>query len=269
MTPRSSVEALLAGLPELAAKRSEAAPFRMSNRYLGPAALMLERIEADSGPGRHVLDYADYLARIVSRESPSFDLLNLKYLLAVQATSVRSRQPNLVAQQYVTLQGTDSAWLPVRPALESTGLEVVVATHVTERLERGRVVGTVELQSAEGGTLAFPLRFGIELDDIAEGGVVERGVAVRTPFFIDVTDAQTLSRQHYLVRLDFAPTRVVGVRLHNGSQASELLVKGLAYKEVAAELGISYSTVHRHIESIYRKLHVHSRSHAVAKYLGG
>lgn len=49
----------------------------------------------------------------------------------------------------------------------------------------------------------------------------------------------------------------------------ELLVKGLAYKEVAAELGISYSTVHRHIESIYRKLHVHSRSHAVAKYLGG
>jgi DNA-binding NarL/FixJ family response regulator len=48
----------------------------------------------------------------------------------------------------------------------------------------------------------------------------------------------------------------------------ELLVRGLAYKEVAAELGISYSTVHRHIESIYRKLHVHSRSHAIAKYLG-
>lgn len=48
----------------------------------------------------------------------------------------------------------------------------------------------------------------------------------------------------------------------------ELLVRGLAYKEVSAELGVSYSTVHRHIESIYRKLHVHSRSHAVAKYLG-
>jgi DNA-binding NarL/FixJ family response regulator len=48
----------------------------------------------------------------------------------------------------------------------------------------------------------------------------------------------------------------------------ELLVKGFAYKEVAYELGISYSTVQRHIESIYRKLHVHSRSHAVSKYLG-
>ncbi len=48
----------------------------------------------------------------------------------------------------------------------------------------------------------------------------------------------------------------------------ELLVKGLAYKEVAADLGISYSTMHRHIENIYKKLHVHSRTHAVAKYLG-
>ncbi|MFD0893894.1 response regulator transcription factor [Luteolibacter ambystomatis] len=51
-------------------------------------------------------------------------------------------------------------------------------------------------------------------------------------------------------------------------QVLELLVQGFAYKEVAAELGISYSTVQRHIESIYRKLHVHSRTHAVSKYLG-
>jgi DNA-binding NarL/FixJ family response regulator len=48
----------------------------------------------------------------------------------------------------------------------------------------------------------------------------------------------------------------------------ELLVKGFAYKEVAAELKISYSTVHTYIERIYDKLHVQSRSHAVAKYLG-
>lgn len=48
----------------------------------------------------------------------------------------------------------------------------------------------------------------------------------------------------------------------------ELLVKGFAYKEVAGELNISYSTVQRHIEKIYRKLHVHSRTHAVTKYLG-
>jgi DNA-binding NarL/FixJ family response regulator len=48
----------------------------------------------------------------------------------------------------------------------------------------------------------------------------------------------------------------------------ELLSKGYAYKEIAAELGVTYSTVHTYIERIYEKLHVHSRSHAVAKYLG-
>ena len=47
----------------------------------------------------------------------------------------------------------------------------------------------------------------------------------------------------------------------------ELLVKGFSYKEIALELHISYSTVHTYIERIYDKLHVHSRSHAVAKYL--
>ncbi len=49
----------------------------------------------------------------------------------------------------------------------------------------------------------------------------------------------------------------------------DLLSKGYIYKEIAAELGVSYSTVHTYIERIYEKLHVRSRSHAVAKYLGG
>lgn len=48
----------------------------------------------------------------------------------------------------------------------------------------------------------------------------------------------------------------------------DLLSQGLTYKEIAHRLGVSYSTVHTHIERIYDKLHVHSRSHAVAKFLG-
>lgn len=47
----------------------------------------------------------------------------------------------------------------------------------------------------------------------------------------------------------------------------DLLVKGYSYKEVAEQMGISYSTVHTHIEHIYQKLHVQSRGQAVAKYL--
>ncbi len=47
-----------------------------------------------------------------------------------------------------------------------------------------------------------------------------------------------------------------------------LLARGYVYKEIAETLGISYATVHTHIRRIYSKLHVRSRSHAVAKYLG-
>lgn len=48
----------------------------------------------------------------------------------------------------------------------------------------------------------------------------------------------------------------------------DALAKGYSYKETADLLGISYSTVHTHIERIYHKLHVQSRGQAVAKYLG-
>ena len=39
--------------------------------------------------------------------------------------------------------------------------------------------------------------------------------------------------------------------------------KGLLYKETAAELGISYSTVHKHQHNIFVKLHVSNRTEAI------
>jgi DNA-binding NarL/FixJ family response regulator len=48
----------------------------------------------------------------------------------------------------------------------------------------------------------------------------------------------------------------------------ECLAKGYLYKEVASLLGITYGTVHTHIEHIYAKLHVRSRSQAIAKFFG-
>ena len=44
-----------------------------------------------------------------------------------------------------------------------------------------------------------------------------------------------------------------------------LLSKNYLYKEISDQLGISYSTVRTHIERIYKKLHVRSRSEAVAR----
>ena len=48
----------------------------------------------------------------------------------------------------------------------------------------------------------------------------------------------------------------------------ELLSKGFLYKEIAEKLTISLDTVRTHLRKIYEKLHVHSRTEAVLKYLG-
>ena len=46
-----------------------------------------------------------------------------------------------------------------------------------------------------------------------------------------------------------------------------LLAKGYRYKEIADSLSISFETVRTHLKNIYDKLHVHSRTEAVVKYL--
>lgn len=45
------------------------------------------------------------------------------------------------------------------------------------------------------------------------------------------------------------------------------LVNGLTMEQIAADLGLSYHTIDNHLRNIYRKLHVHSRTLAVAKAL--
>ena len=45
-----------------------------------------------------------------------------------------------------------------------------------------------------------------------------------------------------------------------------LLAQGYLYKEIADKLGISFQTVNTYIRRIYEKLHVHSRSQAVALF---
>ena len=50
------------------------------------------------------------------------------------------------------------------------------------------------------------------------------------------------------------------------AEVLDCLTKGFLYKEIAEYLQISYATVRTHIERIYQKLHVRSRSQAVAKF---
>ena len=45
----------------------------------------------------------------------------------------------------------------------------------------------------------------------------------------------------------------------------QLLAAGPTYKGVATQLGVSINTIAFHMKRIYEKLHVHSKSQAVAK----
>ena len=47
------------------------------------------------------------------------------------------------------------------------------------------------------------------------------------------------------------------------------LSKGYAYKEIADRMTISIDTVRSYVRTVYEKLHVHSRTEAVVKYLRG
>ena len=47
------------------------------------------------------------------------------------------------------------------------------------------------------------------------------------------------------------------------------LAKGYAYKEIADRRKISIDTVRSYVRTVYEKLHVHSRTEAVVKYLRG
>jgi DNA-binding NarL/FixJ family response regulator len=50
-------------------------------------------------------------------------------------------------------------------------------------------------------------------------------------------------------------------------QTLELLSQGYLYKQVAQKMGVTYLTVHGYVKRIYEKLHVHSRTEAVIKFL--
>lgn len=72
----------------------------------------------------------------------------------------------------------------------------------------------------------------------------------------------TLFREEHT---DAEPTRGLSKR---ENEILQLLSKGLLYKEIADQLGISVSTVRQHIHKIYEKLHVQNRTEALNKTFG-
>jgi DNA-binding NarL/FixJ family response regulator len=66
-------------------------------------------------------------------------------------------------------------------------------------------------------------------------------------------------------RFNTAPTKTEDLSPRE-REVLELLARGYLYKEIAEALHISVATVNTHIRRIYEKLHVRSRSQAVARF---
>ena len=66
------------------------------------------------------------------------------------------------------------------------------------------------------------------------------------------------------------PTKPAGAEVELSQrerEVLELLAKGFLIKEIGDKLGIGFGTVRTYVRRIYEKLHVQSRSQAIAKYL--
>ena len=61
------------------------------------------------------------------------------------------------------------------------------------------------------------------------------------------------------------PTKEVALTQRE-SEILERLAKGYSNKEIANLLNLSLDTVRTHLRHIYEKLHVHSRTEALARY---
>jgi DNA-binding NarL/FixJ family response regulator len=98
-------------------------------------------------------------------------------------------------------------------------------------------------------------------------GATELVAAVRDVFAGGAPMTSDIARKVVQSFKRTAPPEAASVNLTpRETEILDALAKGLIYKQIADQLGISYRTVHTHIEHIYQKLHVRSRSQAVAKY---
>ncbi len=64
------------------------------------------------------------------------------------------------------------------------------------------------------------------------------------------------------------PNNEAAVLTTREKEVLEHLAKGMLYKEIAEQLGISFHTVRQHIGKIYEKLHVQNKTEAINKVYG-
>jgi DNA-binding NarL/FixJ family response regulator len=188
--------------------------------------------------------------------------------------SFSSADAALTALAERTARGEGPAWDLVLMDLDLPGTDGIAATQTVKALAPGVsvVVLTVFEEShtvlraicagADGylAKRAQPAEILDELRSVMSGGAPLSAGVARTVL--------TLLRHQAGNRDRVAPSPGGPSRLDLTDREQEVLrclVGGMAYKQVARELGISHDTVRSHVRSVYSKLQVHTVSEAVSR----
>ena len=126
--------------------------------------------------------------------------------------------------------------------------------------DEGHILEAI-LAGAKGYLLkdASPKRIHTSIKEVLEGGApmspLVASKALRLIRQVEVMPKQSIPEKYQLTKRE---TEILGE-----------LVKGLSYQQIADHLFISYGTVRKHIEHVYRKLEVHGKVEAIRKVANG
>jgi DNA-binding NarL/FixJ family response regulator len=173
-----------------------------------------------------VHESAEAALAALPQENPSVVLMDINMPGMSGIECVRRLKPQMMATQFVMLTVYEDADHIFR-ALSSGA-----SGYLLKRTPRAELLAAIKDVHAGGSPMS--------------SNIARKIVQSFQRFNTSPTDAQDLSPRE--------------------REVLELLARGYLYKEIADSLHISGPTVNTHIRRIYEKLHVRSRSQAIAKF---
>ncbi len=193
----------------------------------------------------------DTLARMINR-AEGFACVGHHPSAEAALTSIPDEKPNVVLMD-INLPGMNGVECvrKLKAILPATQIVMLTAYEDTENIFNSLAAGAAGylLKRAKGSEILDALR------DVQNGG---------SPMSTHIARKVV---QSFQARPSAAPPEPTAELSPREQEVLDLLSQGFMYKEISDRLGISFETVRTYIRRIYEKLHVRTRTEAVAKAL--
>ncbi|VGO13300.1 Transcriptional regulatory protein DegU [Pontiella desulfatans] len=195
----------------------------------------------------------ELISELISEEKDRFSCLNLYPNAEEAIAGLPADAPDIVLMD-INMPGANGIECirQLKPSLPATNFVILTVYDEAEYIFEALAVGAVGYLLKR--TIVTDLL--LALEDAASGG---------SP--MDSTIARKVVQSFQKPNGNKLPSELDELS-ERETQVLNLLARGRLYKEIADELDISIHTVHTYIRRIYEKLHVHSRTEAIAKLTG-